>query len=165
MDNFYFLLIVVINNENEISEKNKTIPLPILDENITLKTLEISEDFELGSSKTVLCYILKSLSYCYMNIRDYKEAIKCLDEAEELLGEKIPDIFYRRSQARLFNKDSNYSDLLSALKDINKAIANIKHESQREFFIKQFNLLNETIEKKRKEISDNFKSKKFTNNI
>ncbi len=120
--------------------------------------MDITENFELGSSKTCLCYILKSLSYCYINLRDYKEAIKCLDEAEELLGEKIPDTYYRRSQARLYNKDSNLQDLLLALKDINKAISNIKHESQKELYLKQFELLKIRIEKKKQEISDNFKS-------
>jgi hypothetical protein len=119
---------------------------------VELKTLEISDTFELGSSKTCLCYVLKCLAYCYIQLRDYKEAIKCLDEAESLLGEKVPDTFFRRSQARLFNKDSTYDDLLFALKDIGKALSNIKHELNKDDYLKQLELVKGKIESKKQEM-------------
>lgn len=93
-----------------------------------------------------------------MNLRDYNEAVKCLDEAESLLGEKIPDIHFRRSQARLYNKDSSYEELLLALKDINKVTANIKNENDKEDYIKQLNLTREKIESKKEDITKIIKS-------
>ena len=123
-----------------------------------LKTLEISDTFELGSSKTCLCYVLKCLAYCYIQLRDYKEAIKCLDEAESLLGEKVPDTFFRRSQARLFNKDSTYDDLLLASKDIGKALSNIKHELNKDDYLKQMGLVKAKIESKKEEMVNNLTS-------
>jgi len=101
--------------------------------------------------------VLKSLAYCYIQLRDYKEAIKCLDEAESLLGEKVPDSFFRRSQARLYNKDSTYDDLLLALKDIGKALSNIKHELNRDDYLKQFELVKAKIESKKQEMLNSLK--------
>ena len=46
-----------------------------------------------------------------------------------------------------------------SLNDINKAIANIKHESQRELYFQQKELVKIHIEKKRLEITQNFKKK------
>jgi len=104
---------------------------------------------------------LKSLSYCYIQLRDYKEAIKCLDEAESLLGEKIPDIFFRRSQARLYNKNSSYEELILALKDIEKAISYIKHEGNRDYYLKQKNLVIATIENLKTKTQNSIKGRKI----
>jgi hypothetical protein len=62
------------------------------------------------------------LSSAYIELRHYQEAISCLDECESICGEKIPDIFFRRSQARTYNKFSNEIELNIALKDIEKAM-------------------------------------------
>ena len=94
-----------------------------------------------------------------MNLRDYKEAIKCLDEAEQILGEKISDIFFRRSQARFYNKDSTYEDLNLALKDINKAISNLKNEIFKDDYLKLFDLIKSHLETKKSELERNIKGK------
>ena len=59
---------------------------------------------------------------CHMELRQYTNAIECLDECEELAGNLVPDVFFRRAQARMFNKNSTDEDLLKAKSDIEKAI-------------------------------------------
>ena len=68
-----------------------------------------------------LVFLLMNMSSAYMELRHYTEAIKCLDECETICGEKIPDIFFRRSQARTYNKKSDYKEFELALIDIERA--------------------------------------------
>ena len=65
---------------------------------------------------------VNNLSYAYIELRHYSDAISCLDEAISIAEEKVPDLFFRRSQARTYNKFSNDEELLKALDDIDKAI-------------------------------------------
>ena len=61
------------------------------------------------------------MSSVYLERRHFTEAIKCLDEAEEIAGDKVPDLFFRRSQARTYNKYSTYKDLELAMQDLENA--------------------------------------------
>ena len=42
--------------------------------------------------------------------------IECLDECEETCGDLVPDVFFRRAQARMLNKFSTEEDLAKAKK-------------------------------------------------
>jgi len=61
------------------------------------------------------------MSTIYIERRHYSEAIRCLDEAEEIAKDKLPDVFFRRSQARTYNKYSTIEDLEKAQEDLEKA--------------------------------------------
>ena len=58
-----------------------------------------------------------------MELRHYSEAIDCLDECISIAGDKISDLYFRRSQVRTYNKCSNDEDLRIANSDIEKAIS------------------------------------------
>jgi tetratricopeptide (TPR) repeat protein len=57
-----------------------------------------------------------------MELRHYSEAIDCLDEALAIAEDKLPDLYFRRSQARTYNKFSDNEELEKAMQDIDKAI-------------------------------------------
>lgn len=57
-----------------------------------------------------------------MELRQYTNAIECLDECEELAGNLVPDVYFRRAQARMYNKNSTNEDMEKAKEDIEKAI-------------------------------------------
>jgi len=63
------------------------------------------------------------LSYSYIELRHFTEAIECLDECINIAGDKVPDLYFRRSQARALNKCSNDEQLNLAKADIEKAIS------------------------------------------
>jgi len=65
--------------------------------------------------------ILLSLAYAYMELRHFTEAIECINEGLDYNNEN-PDLYFRRSQALLYNKNSNTIQLELALNDIQKAI-------------------------------------------
>ena len=95
----------------------------ILDDEIEEKKCYLdAPDVEEESYKACVIYILEIMAYCHMELRQYTNAIECLDECEELAGNLVPDVFFRRAQARMFNKNSTDEDLLKAKSDIEKAI-------------------------------------------
>jgi tetratricopeptide (TPR) repeat protein len=63
------------------------------------------------------------MSYAYMELRHYNEAIECLDECLNFAEDKVPDIYFRRSQAKTYNKYSSDRDLEEAMMDIEKALS------------------------------------------
>jgi tetratricopeptide (TPR) repeat protein len=67
-------------------------------------------------------FLLLNLSYAYLELRHFKDALHCLDECEKYAEEKVADVFFRRSQVRSYNKLSSDEDLKLAMKDIKKAI-------------------------------------------
>jgi hypothetical protein len=96
----------------------------ILDEDIEekhvyLDNIKVEED----SFKACTVYLLMNLSSAYMELRHYSDSIDCLDECIQIAEEKVPDLFFRRSQARTFNKTSNQIELELAMQDIEKAIS------------------------------------------
>jgi hypothetical protein len=96
----------------------------ILDEDIEekhvyLDNIKVEED----SFKACTVYLLMNLSSAYMELRHYSDSLDCLDECIQIAEEKVPDLFFRRSQARTFNKTSNQMELELAMQDIEKAIS------------------------------------------
>lgn len=91
------------------------------------------------------------LSYAYMELRHYTEAISCLNESLEYAEEKVPDLFFRRAQAIYSNKYSNNEDLNNALNDVNKAISLKKEQIHIELVEKITSLIekNKKIDKER----------------
>lgn len=97
---------------------------PILDEELKeckayLDDVAVEED----SYNASIVYLLMCLSYSYMELRHYRHAIECLDECLEIAGDKVPDLYFRRSQARTYNKFSRDWELKKAKDDIEKAIS------------------------------------------
>lgn len=95
----------------------------VLDDDITEHSANIDNiEVEQDSYKACIVFCLLCLSYAYMELRHYSEAIECLNEALTYAGDKIPDIYFRRAQARACNKYSNDKAYQLAFDDINKAI-------------------------------------------
>lgn len=108
--------------------------------------------YEEDSFKTSVIYILKSLSYCYIHLRHYSDAIKCMDEAMQYATASKPDILFRKSQAVMYNKFSSVKELENALADMKEA-QRLKKEKDR-----NDPLLDEHV----KELEDLIKEKEFT---
>jgi tetratricopeptide (TPR) repeat protein len=99
------------------------------------------------------------LSYAYMEMRHYSDAVDCMDEAIEIAEDKVPDLYFRRSQARAYNNYSNEEELEKAMADIDKAISLKDDPMYREHkkFIEEF------IAKKFSDEVDRAKSNIFNN--
>ena len=85
-------------------------------------------------------------------MRHYKNAVDCLDECLEI-DENNVNALFRRSQARMYNKNSKFGDLEKSLKDIEKLL-NIYKESNAalpQIYKEQEESIKELIEQKRKE--------------
>lgn len=95
----------------------------IIDEDVELKRIstDSSLKYEEDSYRTCVIYILKSLSYCYMNLRAYSEAVKCMEEAIGYASASLPDVLLRKCQAIMYNKFSSELFLSKALSDIQTA--------------------------------------------
>ena len=95
----------------------------ILDDEIKEKRCYLdAPDVEEESYKACVVYILETMAYCHIELRQYSNAIECLDECEETCGDLVPDVFFRRAQARMLNRFSNEEELNKAKNDIEKAI-------------------------------------------
>ena len=57
-----------------------------------------------------------------MELRHYSNAIETLNECITISDNLLSDSYFRKSQARFFNKNSKEEDLLLSLADIKKAI-------------------------------------------
>jgi tetratricopeptide (TPR) repeat protein len=133
---------------------------PILDADIKeckcfLDDVAVEED----SYKASIVYLLMSLSSAYMELRHYSEAIDCLNECIAVAGDKVPDLFFRRSQARTFNKNSSDKELQIAKEDIEKAIS-LKKEA---IYVEHQEKLKKIIEDKLKNKLELTESKMFFN--
>ena len=95
----------------------------ILDEDINIKScyMDAPEGQE-ESFKSCVVYTLEIMAYCFIELRHYTSAIACLDECESIAGDLVPDVFLRRAQARMYNKNSNESEIAKAQADLEKAI-------------------------------------------
>ena len=95
----------------------------ILDEDINIKScyMDAPEGQE-ESFKSCVVYTLEIMAYCFIELRHYTSAISCLDECEKIAGDLEPSVFLRRAQARMYNKNSNESEIMKAQSDIEKAI-------------------------------------------
>ncbi|MCQ2821329.1 MAG: hypothetical protein MJ252_29055, partial [archaeon] len=95
----------------------------ILDEDIELKEVFIDDPKVLDDSyRACKVFLLEIMAYAHMELREYSVAIECLDECVEVAEDKVADVYFRRSQARTYNKFSKAEDYEKAMKDIEKAI-------------------------------------------
>ena len=74
---------------------------------------------------SMLINIYLALSCAYLKLSHYSAAIVAIDEGLKLNGANS-QLYFRRSQARVYNKSASLEDLLKAKEDIEKAIE-IKH--------------------------------------
>ncbi len=113
--------------------------LPLIDEDISVNTLQLDKStLEYDFFKNYLLSILSSLSYCYMELRNYSEAQKCLLEALEVSEESNGMIYYRLAQTRIYNRYSREEDWARAMSDLNKSKRSVdsitwKSREDREF--------------------------------
>ena len=120
----------------------------VLDEEIEEKHVYLDDvKVEEDSYKACIVFLLEMLAYAHMEMRQYHCAIECLDECAEIAEDKVPDVYFRRSQARTYNRYSNDNELNLALNDIDKAIK-LKNE---ENIYKEHKKILETIIKERNE--------------
>ena len=97
---------------------------PILDDDIILgkcaKLNGMTNAIEEDSYRFCLINLLMSMSYAYMEIRHYRSAIDCLNECVSY-DDSVADVFFRRSQARMYDNFSDISELYVALADVQRA--------------------------------------------
>lgn len=132
---------------------------PILDDDVEEKIVYMDDvKVEEDSYQACVVYLLKNLGYAYMELRHFSEAIDCFDEALEVAGDRVPDLFFRRSQARTYNKYSTDEDFEQAKADIEKAIELKKDEI---IFKEHLDILNKIVEKNYEEKFSKIESKIF----
>lgn len=105
--------------ENIINRESNLLPLTLCDlisRKVTLDKTSLEYDFY----KSYLISILTSMSYCYMELRNYSEAYKCLSEAAELDGMENPIINFRMAQTIIYNRFSKEEELAEANSYLNK---------------------------------------------
>ena len=120
----------------------------LLDEEIEIRRLNTKKEnnYEESGFKSYLISILKGICYCYMNMRHYSEAVKCMDEAMSYVLISRGEVLFRRAQAIMYNK-------FSKLKDLNQAQVDL---CQAKMF-RKIDLINEHI----KDIEDLIYEKKY----
>ena len=95
----------------------------ILDEEIEEKQVYLdAPEAEEESYLACVIYLLEIMAYCHIELRHYSSAIECLDEAIKMSKDQVPNAYFRRAQARIYNRNSKKEDLELAKEDINKAI-------------------------------------------
>ena len=96
--------------------------IPVVDEDIIQKSILFDQStIEFDFYKQYLISILSSLSYCYMELRNFSEAQKCLLEALEISENKIPMLYFRLAQTRIYNRFSREEKWAKSLSDLNEA--------------------------------------------
>lgn len=82
----------------------------------------------------------------------FSEAIECFNEAFKYVDDDCPDFYFRRAQARIYNKCSTLKDLKSALGDLNKALSR-RITFHSEIILREHKFVQELINKKEEQIS------------
>ena len=130
-------------NNFDFKEENN-----LYDTDIEIRRINTNKDnnYEESGFKNYIINILKGICYCYMSMRHYSEAVKCMDEAMSYVLVSRGEVLFRRAQAIMYNK-------FSELKDLNQAHADL---TQAKMF-KRIELINEHI----KDIENLIKEKKY----
>ena len=120
----------------------------LYDKDIEIRRINTNKgnDYEESGFKAYLINILKGICYCYMNMRHYSEAVKCMDEAMSYVLVSRGEVLFRRAQAIMYNK-------FSELKELNQAHADL---CQAKMF-KKIELINEHM----KDLENLIKEKKY----
>ena len=133
---------------------------PIIDEDIVegkcSKLNWMTNAIEEDSYRYCLITVLLSLSYAYIELRHYSSAIHCLNECAAY-DDSVPDVYFRRSQARVFDKYSDVSSLIMALADIQRAMSLFNCR----IFFEQFEMVNNLIHRKKIVEQEKLKCKNF----
>lgn len=96
---------------------------PLLDKDVKEAENDLGDDdCEIEMRINLVVTLLMSIAYTYMKLFYFEEAIKCLDYAIEI-APIASDAYLRRSQARMYNKESTMTDLKQAVEDVNKALS------------------------------------------
>ena len=109
-------------NNNKIEERKD---IKKEEEKNAIEEEEIEEMYKydkINFNKTMQI-ILKRMGYCYIHLCSFSEAIECFNEAFKYVDDECPDFYFRRAQAKIYNKCSTLKDLKSALGDLNKALS------------------------------------------
>jgi len=105
---------------------NRALASILSDENVELHDgAELTDQNEIDMRMSMLINIYLALSCAYLKLSHYSAAIVAIDEGLKLNGANS-QLYFRRSQARVYNKSATLEDLLKAKEDIEKAIE-IKH--------------------------------------
>lgn len=137
----------LLSYANIVQEQRPIVDGDIIKCSSYLNTIE--DDDSLNQST---CSILLCMSYCFLQMRHYKNAVECLNECLEI-DENNTIALFRRSQALMYNKNSKFSHLEKSREDIEKAI-NLLIESNAEvpdIYKDQEQAVKKLIEQKKKE--------------
>ena len=148
------------NNKNNIS-KNKENKIQVEQKNKNKKEEEKNADDDemeemykydkINFNKTMQL-ILKRMGYCYIHLCSFSEAIECFNEAFKYVDDECPDFYFRRAQAKIYNKLSTLKDLKSALGDLNKALSR-KITFHSDIILREHKFVQQLINKKEEQIS------------
>lgn len=95
---------------------------PILDKDIKVSEKDLDGDeCEIEMRTNLVVTLLMNMGYSYMKLFYFDEALKCFNYGLELAPEAM-DLYLRRSQCIMYNKESDMSDLKLAVTDVNKAL-------------------------------------------
>ena len=143
-----------IKNQNQNIDKSKA-------ENKEVKKEEKKNDeedeieelykYDLINFNKTMQLLLKRMGYCYIHLCAFSEAIECFNEAFKYVDDECPDFYFRRAQARIYNKASTLKDLKIALGDLNKALSR-KITFHSEILLREHKLVQELISKKEEQI-------------
>jgi tetratricopeptide (TPR) repeat protein len=134
--------------------------IPILDEDITegkcSKLNWMTNAIEEDSYRFCIVNLLLSMSYVYIELRHYSSAISSLDECLTYADDNAAaEIYFRRSQARTYNKYSDLEQLLIALADIQRALS----LSNSKIYYEHYEILQNLINRSKKNEKEKLTSK------
>ena len=107
--------------------------------------------YDLINFNKTMQLLLKRMGYCYIHLCSFSEAIECFNEAFKYVDDECPDFYFRRAQAKIYNKGSDLKDLKNALGDLNKALSR-KITYHSEILLREHKLVQELIAKKEEQI-------------
>lgn len=144
------------------AEKNhKFLFTPIIDDNIIFHE-EIWQNLNQAQKRQLnncLFTIYLNISACYLKMSNYYEALTSLEDAIKI-NEKNAVLYFRRSQALAYNKDSHLDDLYQAKIDLfqareimiyeNKINKKDKGNVEEKFLLEYYKYLEERIHDRKK---------------
>ena len=108
-----------VYNNLELEKNHKFLFSPITDENAILHE-EILRKIDKSQNKKIdncLLAIYLNIAACYLKENNFYEALTALEDAIKL-NDKNAILYFRRSQALAYNKDSHLEDLYQAKIDL-----------------------------------------------
>ena len=139
----------------------------LYDKDIEIRRINTNKenDYEESGFKAYLINILKGICYCYMNMRHYSEAVKCMDEAMSYVLVSRGEVLFRRAQAIMYNKFSELKELNQAHADLCQAKMFKKIELINEHMKDLENLINEKKYRKFANVKSLFNQTNYAMNV